>query len=80
MEHIENTKKIIKVQKELMTCVNKNCKKVATNYKVIYQKAKNEVKKLLLKYDKNEIKEKELLLLLIEILKKIQMILNILII
>ena len=67
---VEYTIKVLKVKNELMTCVDKNCKKVAKNYKVIIEKSKNDLMKIWNDYETNKIKEKELLLKMINILKK----------
>lgn len=69
-EEIKYTKKVVKVQKELMGCLDKNCKVVAKNYKTILLKTKKEFKELLKNYDRNRIKEKELLSSMINLLKR----------
>ena len=68
-EQIEYAKKMKKAQEEFMTCMDKNCKKVAVNYNSIMQNTKNKFKKLLENYHSNKINEKELLLNIITILK-----------
>lgn len=66
----EYSKKVLKVQKEFKGCLNRNCKVVVKNYKTILKKTKNEFKELLLNYNENKIKEKELLFNIIDILKQ----------
>lgn len=69
-EEIKYMKKIAKVQKEFIQCMDKNCKVVAKNYKILLQSTSNEFKEIFKSYDENKIKEKELLLKIITILKK----------
>ena len=69
-EQVKYTKKVVKVQKELMGCLDKNCKVVAKNYKTILLKTKKEFRELLTKYDNSRIKEKELLSSMINLLKR----------
>lgn len=69
-EQIEYAKKLKQAQDELLTCVDKNCKKVAVNYNTILENTKTQFKTLLEKYRTNKINEKKLLLSIINILKK----------
>lgn len=69
-EQIEYAKKLKQAQDELLTCVDKNCKKVAVNYNTILENTKTQIKTLLQKYYTNKINEKKLLLSVITILKK----------
>lgn len=69
-DQIEYINKVAKVKKELLSCANKNCKLVVKNYKTILKNLSKELKKAWKDYELNKIKEKQLLSILISILKK----------